>query len=140
MEEDVVMSGYRILLISQDRWLVDRLRDVLDSAGFEAEIALSGAVGARVAVERRVDLLLADEAVEDFHNVRKIKDPAAPTYRLPIIVIGADGKPTADDVRTLIPFAVVARNFDADDLVGKINQVMQYGEKLGAKLGRKVVA
>ena len=44
------MPSKRILVISQDRWLLDRLRDILDSAGFEAEIALSGAVGVNIAV------------------------------------------------------------------------------------------
>ena len=52
------MTIQRVLLVSQDRWLVDKIREVLDAAGVETEIALSGAVAARVAVERRVDLLL----------------------------------------------------------------------------------
>ena len=125
--------SYRILLVSQDRWLVDRVRSVLENAGFETEIALTGAVGASVAFDRRVDLLLADEAVEDFGNVAKIKDPAAPTYRLPAVVIAADSEPVKDEVGRLIPFAVFPRDFDEKKLVAKLNRALEFGEKLKRK-------
>jgi len=118
------MPSKRILVISQDRWLLDRLRDVLDSAGFEAEIALSGAVGVNIAVERRVDLMVADEAVEDFQNVRKIKDPAASTYRLPAILIKANGEAPKQEVMRIFPAAVLARNFEADELIASIKKAL----------------
>ena len=124
------MDSYRILLVSQDRWLVDRVRGVLEDAGYETEIALSGAVGVSVAQERRVDLLLADEAVDDLHNVRKIKDPAAATYRLPAVVIAANGEPAKDDVERLIPFAVFPREFEDKELLGKIARALEFGKKL----------
>jgi DNA-binding response OmpR family regulator len=104
--------------------LLDRLREVLDSEGIETEIALSGAVGVTIAVERRVDLLLADEAVEDFHNVRKIKDPAASTYRLPAILIKANGGAPKQDVLRLFPHAVLNRDFGANDLLANIKQAL----------------
>jgi DNA-binding NtrC family response regulator len=127
------MTGRRILVISQDRWLLDRLRDLLDSAGFEAEIALSGAVGATIAVERRVDLLLADEAVDDFHNVRKIKDPASSTYRLPAIVIKANGGVPKQDVGRLFPSAVLNRNFENKDLITNIKNALSHRDGLSVK-------
>ena len=130
------MSAYRILLISQDRWLVDKVRETLEAAGFETEIALSGAVGGAVASERRVDLLLADEAVDDFHNVRKIKDPASPTYRLPAVIIAANSKPVKEDVQRLVPFAVFPREYDPEELVAKITRAV----KFGTKLKKRVVA
>ncbi|MHC4712135.1 MAG: hypothetical protein ACYTAN_02545 [Planctomycetota bacterium] len=126
----------RILLISQDRWLVDRIRVALESAGFETEIALSGAVGVNVAAERRLDLLLADEAVEDFHNICKIKDPAAATYRLPAVVIAANCEPSKEQVGRLVPFAVLPREFDEKQLVGRIKRAIQ----VTRKLKRRVVA
>ncbi len=125
--------SYRILLVSQDRWLVDRVRSVLDGAGFETEIALSGSVGFNVAHERRVDLLLADEAVEDFSKVAKIKDPAEPTYRLPAVVIAANTEPVKDEVSRLVPFAVFARDFDDAELVEKLKRAIDFGEKLKRK-------
>ncbi len=118
------MSMKRILVISQDRWLLDRLRDVLDNAGFEAEIALNGAVGATIAVERRVDLMVADEAVEDFQNVRKIKDPAASTYRLPAVLIKADGDVPKQEVMKIFPNAVLDRDFEASDLIVNIERAL----------------
>ena len=129
--------SYRILLASQDRWLVDRVRSVLDEAGFETEIALSGSVAASVAFDRRMDLLLADEAMEDFKNVTKIKDPASPTYRLPAVVIAADTEATKDDVARLMPFAVFPREFDEEELVAKLTRALEFGEKLK---NRRVVA
>ena len=125
------MPSTRILVISQDRWLLDRLRDVLDNAGFEAEIALSGAVGVNIAVERRVDLMVADEAVEDFQNVRKIKDPAAATYRLPAILIKANGEAPKQEVMRIFPSAVLARNFEADELIASIKKALD--RRLNAK-------
>lgn len=129
--------SYRILLVSQDRWLVDRIRSVLDDAGFETEIALSGSVAAGVVFDRRVDLLLADEALEDFKNVTKIKDPASPTYRLPAVVIAADSEPSKEDVDRLMPFAVFPRDFDEEELVAKLIRALEFGEKLKR---RRVVA
>ena len=108
----------------------------MENAGFEIEIALTGAVGVNVAAERRLDLLLADEAVEDFRNVCKIKDPAAATYRLPTVVIAADAKPSKDDVGRLVPFAVLPREFDDKELVDKITRAVKFSRKLK----RKVVA
>lgn len=128
------MRNRRVLVISQDRWLLDRLRDVLDSAGLETEIALSGAVGATVAIERRVDILLADESVDDFKNVRKIKDPASPTYRLPAIVIKANGDAPREDSLRLFPNAIVARDFDAEELVAKIERALKHAPKDKAKV------
>ncbi len=128
--------SYRILLISQDRWLVDRVRVVLEGAGFETEIALSGAVGVNVAAERRLDLLLADEAVEDLHNVCKIKDPAAATYRLPAVVIAANCEPSKDLVGRLVPFAVLPREFDEKQLVSRIKRALE----LTRKMKKRVVA
>lgn len=130
------MTSYRILLVSQDRWLVDRVRAVLENAGFEIEIALTGAVGVNVAAERRLDLLLADEAVEDFQNVRKIKDPASATYRLPAVVIAADTEPCKEDVGRLVPFAVLSREFDEKELLAKIDRAVKFSQKLK----RRVVA
>jgi len=118
------MAGRRVLVVSQDRWLLDRLREILDSAGYEAEIALNGAVGANIAVERRVDLLVADEAVEDFHNIRKIKDPAASTYRLPAIVIKANGQVPKEEVLRLFPSAILPRDFEAADLITNIKRAL----------------
>jgi len=108
---------------------------VLDAAGFETEIALTGEVGVNVALDRRVDLLLADEAVEDFQNVKKIKDPASPTYRLPTMVISSNGADHAsDDIKRLIPFAVVPREFDADELVVKIRRAVEVGDRLNKRV------
>lgn len=122
--------GYRILLVSQDRWLVDKVRGILEDADFEIEIALTGAVGVSVAVERRVDLLLVDEAIEDFHNICKIKDPASATYRLPAVVIAADGRPAKKQVDNLIPLAVFPREFDTKELLAKISMGVRMAEKL----------
>jgi len=127
------MKNRRVLVISQDRWLLDKLREVLDRAGLETEIALSGAVGATVAIERRVDLLLADESVEDFKNVRKIKDPASPTYRLPAIVIKSNGDAPKEESLRLFPNAIVPREFDAEDLVAKIERALRASAKSKAK-------
>lgn len=124
------MAARRILVISQDRWLLDRLRDLLDSEGFEAEIALSGSVGATIAVERRVDLLLADEAVDDFQNVRKIKDPASSTYRLPAIIIKANGDAPKQEVMKLFPHAVLGRKFESKDLITNIRNALRGGVKV----------
>ncbi len=134
MSENYVIGSKRVLLISQDRWLVDRLREVLDGAGFETEIALSGAVGATVVLDRRVDLLLADEAVEDFHNVRKIKDPASPTYRLPVVIIAENEKPHKEDVARLIPFAVIPREFDPKELAAQMERAVAFGERFGKRV------
>lgn len=118
------MPNRRVLIVSQDRWLLDRLRESFDNAGLETEIALSGAVGATIAVDRRVDLLLADEAVEDFKNVRKIKDPASSTYRLPAILIKANGGTPKEEAMRLFPYAVVSRDVAGEDLVAKIQEAM----------------
>lgn len=129
--------GYRILLVSQDRWLVDRVRGILEDADFEIEIALTGAVGVSVARERRVDLLLVDEEIEDFHNVRKIKDPAAATYRLPVVVIAAESHAEKKAVDRLIPVAVFSREFEEKELLAKITMGVRLAEKLKR---RRVVA
>jgi DNA-binding NtrC family response regulator len=129
-----MMRNRRVLLISQDRWLLDRLREVLDNAGLETEIALSGAVGANIAIERRVDLLLADEAVDDFKNVRKIKDPASPTYRLPAIVIKANGDAPREEAMKLYPNAIVSRDIEGCDLVAKIERTLRISGKDKARV------
>ena len=124
-------------MVSQDRWLVDRVRGILEDADFEIEIALTGAVGVSVALERRVDLLLVDEEIEDFHNVCKIKDPAAATYRLPVVVIAAEKRAAKKAVDSLMALAVFSREFEEKELLAKITMGVRLAEKLKR---RRVVA
>ena len=128
------MSNNRVLIVSQDRWLLDRIREALDDAGFETEIALSGAVGYTIAVERRVDLLLADEGIDDFKNVRKIKDPASPTYRLPAIVIKANGGAPTEEAMKIYPNAIVPRDVDGQELAEKIRSAIKASRKAKARV------
>ena len=76
----------RVLIIDEDRRVVDKLQELLAEKGYEAEIALSGDVGISIIEEREMSVALLNAKVghkQDWALVRKLKQSAP---RLPVVV------------------------------------------------------
>ena len=88
VEADLV-SRQRVLIIDEDRRTVDRLQEKFVQSGFEAEIALSGAVGVAIAAERHMSVAILSAKIgqeESWSIVRQLRqsDP-----QLPVVLFNA---------------------------------------------------
>jgi two-component system response regulator ResD len=84
----------RILLVDDDRDLVDIMRLVLEQHGYSVLAAHNAADGFQLAQEERPDLLILDvmmpEGTEGFHLVWKLRARPEPWFqRVPIIMLTA---------------------------------------------------
>ena len=88
------MSKVKILTVDDDRDLVEALRIVLESGGYEVVAALDADTGLEKVRSERPDLVLLDvmmpNATEGFHFVWKLRDLEGEYFRaVPVIVLTA---------------------------------------------------
>jgi len=83
------MDRHRILIIHENRRVVDKLQSVFVQSGFEAEIALSPSVGLSIVAERRMSAAVLGASIGhdgDWSFVKNLKkyDP-----NLPVVLFDA---------------------------------------------------
>ena len=88
------MSRAKILTVDDDRDLVETLRIVLESGGYEAVAAYDAEAGLEMVRSERPDLVLLDvmmpNATEGFHFVWKLRNLEGEYFRsVPVIVLTA---------------------------------------------------
>ncbi len=88
------MSKAKILTVDDDRDLVEALRIVLESGGYEVVAAYDAETGLEKVRSERPDLVLLDvmmpNATEGFHFVWKLRNLAGEYFRsVPVIVLTA---------------------------------------------------
>jgi two-component system alkaline phosphatase synthesis response regulator PhoP len=78
------MARARILILEENRQVVDELRDNLELAGFETEVALSTQVAFTVLEERKMDLVILGDSVQAIDTLRKLQELSA---QLPVVFL-----------------------------------------------------
>ncbi len=78
------MPRARILILEEDRQIVDELRDNLELAGFETEVALGTQVAFSILDERKMDLVILGASIKEVEIFKKIND-LSPT--MPILAL-----------------------------------------------------
>jgi DNA-binding response OmpR family regulator len=64
----------RILIVEENRQVVDELRDNLELAGFEPEVALNFQVALTILEERKMNLAILGTSIQDVGIIRKLHE------------------------------------------------------------------
>lgn len=81
------MFQKRLLIIADERQVVDELLDYFESHGYETEIALNSKVVINIIAEREMDLILIGYNVQETTSIDIIKEIRSINSAIPIIVI-----------------------------------------------------
>ena len=116
----------RVLIIDEDRRMVDQLQEYFNRSGYEAEVALSPTVGLSIIEERRMSLtgLNGEMGLEgDWALVRRLKqfDPAMPL----VLFNGPKTKDIAREARRLGVSRVLAQPAQIETVMAEAMKVLK---------------
>lgn len=80
----------RILIIAEDKQVVDALLEFFESHAYEAEIALNEKIAINIINERKMDVVLVGFKDENALNLEIIENIRASNSIIPIIVMGGE--------------------------------------------------
>ena len=81
------MPSSRIMIVEDERQTVDTLRDLFEQYGYETEVALNKNVAMNILQERKMDVLIISEMVQDIPGIEIMYDIRKTNKFLPIIMI-----------------------------------------------------
>lgn len=81
------MPSSRIMIVEDERQTVDTLRDLFEQYGYETEVALNRNVALNILHERKMDVLIISEMVQDVPGIEIMNDIRKTNKSLPIIMI-----------------------------------------------------
>ena len=81
------MPSSRIMIVEDERQTVDTLRDLFEQYGYETEVALNRNVALNILHERKMDVLIIGEMVQDIPGIEIMYDIRKTNKSLPIIMI-----------------------------------------------------
>ncbi|OHB70397.1 MAG: hypothetical protein A2W17_11285 [Planctomycetes bacterium RBG_16_41_13] len=81
------MPSSRIMIVEDERQTVDTLRDLFEQYGYETEVALNRNVALNILQERKMDVLIISEMVQDIPGIEIMYDIRKTNKSLPIIMI-----------------------------------------------------
>lgn len=81
------MPSSRIMIVEDERQTVDTLRDLFEQYGYETEVALSRNVALNILQERKMDIVIISETVQDIPGREILYDIRKTNKNLPIIMI-----------------------------------------------------
>jgi len=127
----------KILFIEDETALQKTLSAVMEQAGHTVVNAYDGEKGLELAQEAAPDLILLDlilPKMDGFSVLEKLKGDEK-TKSIPVIVL--TNLESVDDVEKVIGLGattyLVKANYDLDDIVGKINEVLRPGGSTSAR-------
>ncbi|MCF6148774.1 MAG: response regulator [Candidatus Kuenenia sp.] len=81
------MPSSRIMIVEDERQTVDTLRDLFEQYGYETEVALNRNVALNILQERKMDIVIISEMVQDIPGKEILYDIRKTNKILPIIMI-----------------------------------------------------
>ena len=116
----------RVLIIEADRRTVDELQERFERHGYEAEVALSAAVGLDILAERRMDAAVVDaelESKDKWPLLRRLKQQAPD---LPVVLInGWKAKGISKLARRAGASRFLSSPVDAERVIDAISAVLK---------------
>ena len=114
------MRGRSVLIIDNDREIVDLLSFYFEEHGFAVETAIDGHIGVAAASQRKPDAIICDLIMDRMHGFEVIQKVRAhpDLAETPIIMVSAKAyKPDIDRARALGADHFVVKPFRCDDLL-----------------------
>lgn len=119
---------YRVLVIEDQRVLLQYLKLMLQRAGYDVVVASNGREGIQILETDLVDLVLTDlrmPILDGFDVLRHVQQSRQP---VPVVLMTAYGSPgAAEKARRLGAFAYLPKPFDFEELDQVLRQAMTGG-------------
>lgn len=81
------MPSARILIVEDERQIVDTLRDLFEQNGYETEVALNKQVAVTILQERKMDIAIISTMVQEIPGVEILHEVRKIIPNIPIIVM-----------------------------------------------------
>jgi DNA-binding response OmpR family regulator len=114
------MQGRSVLIIDNDREIVDLLSFYFEEHGFAVDTAVDGHLGLALALQRKPDAIVCDVIMDRMHGfevIQKVRGRPELADTLLIMVSAKAYKPDMDRARALGADHFVVKPFRCDDLL-----------------------
>ena len=114
------MQGRSVLIIDNDREIVDLLSFYFEEHGFAVDTAVDGHLGLALALQRKPDAIVCDVIMDRMHGfevIQKVRARPELADTLLIMVSAKAYKPDMDRARALGADHFVVKPFRCDDLL-----------------------
>ena len=114
------MQGRSVLIVDNDREIVDLLSFFFEEHGFVVDTAVDGHTGFALALRRKPDAIICDVIMDRIHGfevIQKVRDRPELADTLLIMVSAKAYKPDMDRARALGADHFVVKPFRCDDLL-----------------------
>jgi DNA-binding NtrC family response regulator len=119
------MAHKKILVIDDERIVIDSITKILKEEEIEVEATLSGRQGIEMAMRNRYDLVLTDLRMPDIGGMRVLRDIKRSKPDLPVVMItGFATVPSAVQAMKLGASEILEKPFSPDGLVQTVQKAM----------------
>ncbi len=119
------MDFARILIVADVRETVDNLRDVFESNGYEAEVALNNKVASAILEERKMDLAIVGFKVQDISGIEILKNLRTIDPRIPVVLIhGTDSKRTKALIKKAGAQGYIPNPIEGNSLLNTVKRIL----------------
>ena len=119
----------RILLVEDDEDLCELLHEILQSAGYEIEIAHNGAQALALNYVEPADLVITDVFMPKISGLETIVELRKQNPDLHFIAISGGGEETLSLARKLGAHATLGKPFSSDKLLRTVSEIMGYSRR-----------
>jgi DNA-binding response OmpR family regulator len=131
------MARARILILEENRQIVDELRDSLELAGFETEVALNSQVAFAILEERKMDVAIVGASVQPNNTLKKLHELSAD---LPILFLTEQkSKRYQAGLLKAGASAVLGLPLERDRVIGAVEKTVRKPEALPPKPRRRKI-
>jgi DNA-binding NtrC family response regulator len=125
------MAKAKILVIDDERIVIDSITKILKEEHIEVEATLSGRQGVDMALQKAYDLVLTDLRMPDIGGMRVLRDIKRARPGLPVVMItGYASVPSAVQAVKLGAVEILEKPFSPDGLVAVVRKAL--GARPGA--------
>jgi DNA-binding NtrC family response regulator len=128
------MAKARILVIDDERIVIDSITKILREEHIEVDATLSGRQGTEMALQKAYDLVLTDLRMPDIGGMRVLRDIKRSKPNLPVVIItGYASVPSAVQAIKLGAADILEKPFSPDGLVAVVRKALRPPEGAAAE-------
>lgn len=120
------MEKKRVLVIDDERIVLDSITKILGGENFEVDVTLSGRQGLELALSKDYDIVLTDLRMPDMGGMRVLRDVKRAKPVMPVVMITGFGSvQSAVQAMKLGAAEYLEKPFAPDDLVKVVKKALQ---------------
>ena len=126
------MEKKKVLVIDDERIVLDSITKILKEENFAVEVSLSGCQGLEWATQKDYDIVLTDLRMPDIGGMRILRDVKRVKPAIPVVMITGFGTvKSAVQAMKLGAAEYLEKPFSPDELVKTVNSALHIAETRG---------